>query len=762
MKINKYLQNAIIVGLFLSLFIPFIVSTDFFFPFITGKNFAFRILTEVVFALWIILALRDVKFRPRFSWLGAAFAAFVFLIGISDLMSPNVLKSFWSNFERMEGWMTLIHLFAYFLVASSVLNGEKRWTWFFQTSIGASVIMGGYGFMQMACSDVNNSIGGSYSEGIIKLCKSFVINQGGVRLDGTLGNATYLAAFMLINFFIALFLAIRSRKSISWRFAYGIIMALQLFIIYHTATRGAFVGLIAGLLVLLLIIFLFSHHKVHRSVSAGVLGVVIFVSVLGYSLQNTDFVKNQPPLSRLTSISVSEAGPRFMVWNMAWQGFKERPIFGWGQESFNYVFNKYYDPKMYAQEQWFDRTHNVIFDWLTAGGVLGLLAYLSLFVFALYYIWKQGDHAFSVKSFSSRLFKFWRGHEIPYFLEKSILTGLLAAYFVQNIFVFDNITSYILFFAILAYVHSISGWTVKHIHERVLDGALVNRVLAPLTIVAIGFIIYSCNIIPMRASATLIDALRPQQEGPEKNLEYFKTALGFHTFGNAEIREQLAQGALQVVSAKSASLSLKQGFYDFTRSELQKQVEQTPQDARYYLFQGSFLNRMRNYDEALIALTKASELSPKKQTIMFELGTTYVNKGDYEKALVVMKKALELEPDFKEAHIIYALTAVYAKKFQLASEIMAPLANTPSEYDDRIIQAYRAAGKNDVVVKLFEKRVKADPLDSQARLSLAGAYLNAGMRTKAVETLRTIANDFPSQAEQMDYYIREIQAGRNP
>jgi len=52
---------------------------------------------------------------------------------------------------------------------------------------------------------------------------------------------------------------------------------------------------------------------------------------------------------------------RFIVWNMAWKGFEEHPVLGWGQESFNYVFNKYYNPKLYNQEQWFDRTHDCIF-----------------------------------------------------------------------------------------------------------------------------------------------------------------------------------------------------------------------------------------------------------------------------------------------------------------------------------------------------------------------------------------------------------------
>ena len=72
-----------------------------------------------------------------------------------------------------------------------------------------------------------------------------------------------------------------------------------------------------------------------------------------------------------------------MIWNISWQGVKERPILGWGQDNFSFVFTKYYNPQMYAQEPWFDRSHNVFLDWLVAAGVVGLIAYLYLFLVPL-------------------------------------------------------------------------------------------------------------------------------------------------------------------------------------------------------------------------------------------------------------------------------------------------------------------------------------------------------------------------------------------
>ncbi len=748
MVIDKYLKYFIYAGLFLILLVPIIIWETSFFPFITGKNFIFRILVELVTGAWIILALRNISYRPRFSWLLSAVVAFTALLGISTILSEYSYKSFWSNFERMEGYITTLHLFSYFLVASSVLNTEKLWSRFLHASVGVSIYIGIYGILQLA--------------------GKIAINQGGVRLDGTLGNASYLAAYMLLHFFIVAFLFARCKGPVWLKWLYPLVGILQLVILFYTATRGAILGLIGGVLISSIIILALSEGWARkRKIALGILIAVLAVVGSVSLLKNSDFVKNNPSLTRLTSISLSEAGPRFMDWNMAWQGFKERPVFGWGQESFNYVFNKYYDPAMFSQEQWFDRTHNVALDWLIAGGIFGLAAYLFIFGLALYYVWKQGEENFSLKKCFKRCLVFWKNEKEPTFLvEKSVITGILAAYFFQNLFVFDNITSYIIFFSLLAYIHYMSGRQVSWLSgERFLkDKATVNRIFVPLAVVVTIFVLYTANVNQIRASTTLINALQPQSEGPVKNLEYFKKALAYKSFADPEIREQLTQAALQVIYSQSVDLALRQEFYDFAKSELNKQVERTPNDARYQLFLGSFLNRVRDYDGGINSLEKALSLSPKKQTIMFELGSAYINKGDTGRALEVMKKAFELDENFSEARIVYSVAAIYSGKLDLAEEIMSPLEkeNSTAIYDDRIISAYSGVGAYTEVVRLLEKKVANFPKDPQASFSLAAAYLDANMRTKSLATLDKMLVDFPDSREQVEYYIHEIQAGRKP
>ena len=174
------LRNGVIAGVFALPFLSIIVATAMFFPFITGKAYVFRVIVELIFGLWAILAVRDAAYRPKFSWILAAFGTFIAVLTLADVFGDNFNRSFWSNYERMEGLVTHLHLLAYFVVAISVLNTEKLWDRFFHVSLGVAFFVALYSTIQLA--------------------GEMVINQGGVRADGTLGNATYLAVYMSFTY----------------------------------------------------------------------------------------------------------------------------------------------------------------------------------------------------------------------------------------------------------------------------------------------------------------------------------------------------------------------------------------------------------------------------------------------------------------------------------------------------------------------------------------------------------------------------------
>src|SRR3989344_4352205 len=177
---KQILKTGVIFGLFLIPFIPFLVSSSLFFPFITTKAFTFRIIVEVIFALWLLLSLLDSSYRPKKSLVLYAVFGLLFIIGLADLFGVAPVKSFWSNFERMEGYVALIHLGMFFIVISSMFK-EVDWKRWWGASLIASFLMVLYCLLQLTGLKA--------------------INQGGVRVDGTFGNAIYLAVYMLSSIY---------------------------------------------------------------------------------------------------------------------------------------------------------------------------------------------------------------------------------------------------------------------------------------------------------------------------------------------------------------------------------------------------------------------------------------------------------------------------------------------------------------------------------------------------------------------------------
>lgn len=620
------LRNIIFAGLFLVPFIPFLVSTAFFFPFITVKAFAWRIIVEIVFAAWLLLALLDANYRLKKSAILYTVVSFLGVIALADLLGVLPIKSFWSNFERMEGFITLLHLGMFFLVIASVFK-EIDWKKWWNTSLAASFLMVLYCLLQ-----------------IIGLK---TINQGGVRVDGTFGNAIYLAVYMLFHIFIALLFMWRAWKNVALRWVYGLLIFSQAFVLYYTATRGAILGLLGGLLIIALFNIRNKEDRLIRQTSvATLIGLVILIGSF-IALKDRDFVQNSPVLSRFSSLTTEDIKTqgRYFVWPMALEGVKERPLFGWGQENFNYVFNKNYLPEMYRLEPWFDRAHNIFLDWAIAGGLLGLSSYLALYVVLLFSIWKPARRPDGGSANLSHT-------------EKSILTGLVAAYFFHNFFVFDHLISYVLFFALLAYMHSRSQ-TLLSAHgqasgnSRPIESDFARRFPITIALPAVSILLilslYFANVKPIMANVFLIEALKSLQTPGEITaaVKYFKKAHGASRLGRSEVVEHIAANS-RIILTSDIAMEEKNAFFSFAKEAVLKENGDLDGDARYHLIAGSFFSTVGFFDEALIHLAHAQELMPNKQAIYLERANVLANRGDYDGAVAALFHLAELSPAHQE------------------------------------------------------------------------------------------------------------------
>jgi len=427
---------------------------------------------------------------------------------------------------------------------------------------------------------------------------------------------------------------------------------------------------------------------------------------------------------------------------MALKGIAERPILGWGQENFNFVFNKNYDPQMFGQEEWFDRTHNVVLDWLIAGGILGFASYALIYVALFYYIWRKDS---TLKS-----------------SEKSILTGMLVAYIFHNMFVFDNLISYIMFFTVLALVHHLNKQSVlstNAFYTKTFNPDTTNYISLPIVAILTIALIYFVNVPAISANTTLIKAMTPQESGVAQNIKFFKEVFAYNSFGDSEATEQLVTITSQVSQAQSGvTEDQKQEFYNLAKEKVEEKIVSTPNDARYLVFAGSFFNRFAEYDDAIKYLERALVESPNKQTIKFELGTSYIGKKDYQKTFDLFKSAYESKPSSKESAILYSLAAIYTKNDAVLKELSATIDQDTVVFDNRFLNTYANIGDYGSVINILNVRLQKDPKNSQNRLSLASVYSTLGQKDKAIAVIRAIIADDASFKEQGEYYIKQIQA----
>lgn len=736
-NIFKYI---IYTGLFSLLLTPFITTPSLIFPFVTGKAFFFRIIVEIIFFAWLSLAIIDREYRPKKSWLLYSMFAFLITIFISNYFGVNPELSFWSNFERMEGYITLLHLFALFLVSGSVLN-SANWKMLFNCYVASTFFM------------------------MLSVAQQMRIDGWDTRVDTSLGNSTYLGIYMLIGAFVSLYLlgnkiyyrdefGIREKlKSFSVWF-YFIAFILQSLIVFQTGTRGSMIGWMIGIVFSSLLIILFLKKSV--ATKRVFIGIFIFLVLLMSSIfyfKDSDFVKDIPALKRLTTININEgtAQARILNWQIATEGVKEKPFFGWGQSNYNVVFDKYYLPELHGNEPWFDRTHNIIFDWLIAGGIFGLLAYLSIWFGCLYLLWR-----------SSKI----------NFVEKSILTGLLISYFIHNLFVFDNLISYILFIFILAYVHSENSSDIDLL--QISTSEYFKTALICVFSIAAPLFVYFLNVDSYFAAKELteatkiieildlsdeaFDAGKADPEGKniqqriavlEKSLDLFKKSLSRNTFGNAEIRRRIITDTSRLLKLKNITIgpefdNIKNQFATISIEEMKKQIALTPDNSMYKYMLGVFLINIGQGDEGEKYLLQSIDLSNKKQILRIPLIKMYLQTRQVEKSFNLAKETYELDKSKDDIWIEYLKTAVVYDK-----NIFNLLLN-------EAIEQKHFSKVEEFLIKMIE----LNPKNPQSYISLSAFYYRIGESEKSLEIIDSTVAKLPEYKVQLLQIKNDIVAGK--
>jgi O-antigen ligase len=763
---KKALEVLALGALFIIPFLPLYVEPAFFFPFITGKNFAFRVLVEIAAFSTLLLMMLDKSYRPRFSWTGAILTLLVGWMFIADLFGINPHKAFWSNFERMDGWVTLVHLLLLFVTTSVLFKqaDHKRLTpsviawggavlfWFglfanfaitksYQSMLGkfflidlpvALLIFAGFIIVVRAIARTRSVwqqwwllyIAGSLLTIIFayfQVNRYFTINQGGVRVDATLGNAIYFAVYLLFAFFIALWLS-REYTGVTRKVLYGS-AALSAVFLMMTATRGAFVALIFGAFCALMYYAFTNRTHILKNHRNKVIAVVVAVCVLfGAYLMARDIpaVKNHPILGRLTSITLHDLSTRTTLWGIAVRGAADQPITGWGQDGFNHVFNKYYEPSMYLQEAWFDRVHNTYLDWLVAGGVPALTLFIALLIAACYSV---------VRYTTSRS-------------EKMMLLGALLAYALQAITVFDNLFSYIPFIMIIAMAHSKRQKDILALQKlpEVKGKDLTVALTIVVTIIG-GVTLWVVNGNNALASAKMIAAIRGNLP-PATSLSLFKEVFASKPFAQQEASEHLIMFTVDQTKMQSADEQTRAAFFTEALARIDNELVRAQGDARLQLQKLALYSSKSDLDNALKVIDAAVEKSPRKQQILIEKGNIHWRRNEFDKAREAYRFAYSLDTQFAGIGLFAAVGDILVGQVAEGKALLQSLYGTTAVDSDQLVLAYYQAKSFNDVVEIMKMRAetKTGQAQLQAMVQYALILAEVGRKAEARVVADSMAN----------------------
>ncbi len=592
-EFEQSLLVSIWTGIGLVFLIPLIVSTDplpdTLFPFIVGKALFGRVVIEIIFGLWLVLAFKYPEYRVPRSWLLLVFGVYLGINVLAGMFGVSFQLSLWSTYERMQGTVDLAHWYAFTLVLVSVARSWVNWRTLLTVNLAIGFLVAVLGIAEH-----------------YKLVEEFPIYEGvwiqnirSARLEVTLGNATYVGAYMLVNFLIGLGLLARSLrwpnvevskapdrrrrggrarqtgprwsdltlmpnvltlyiayvpKLLGWhpekqkidselltfRLFWIAVVALDFWVLILSGTRGAFIGLGAGLLAFSGGYVLWGRVRAVKMAAVGLVAVLISLSLVMVVARNSSFVQtiadSNVLVRRMADLNFDDSNVknRFTTLGIGLEAFAARPILGWGPENFLIGWGRYFDEDPETPET-FDQAHNKLVEELTTKGILGFGSYIAIWALmaavVVQRVRTQGER--------EQLFTLFIG-------------AAMAGYFVQNLFLFDTPATVLMFFLLLAFAVNLetektgpatsraaslktSGLAVRAWNalgvRRLGSAGILKSEAAPwialtAVLVLVGLAIWSINYRPYSAAVAYVEAeIAPTWEerfdGFQRSIDYF-------------------------------------------------------------------------------------------------------------------------------------------------------------------------------------------------------------------------------------------------
>lgn len=666
---KRAIETFVKVLIYVSFFVPLIViPSSFIFPFIVPKILLFRSLVTLMLAGYILLLVINwQEYRPRLTILNLVLAAFLASFALSTFIGVDWYHSFWDNHERMLGLFTVSHYIAYYFICSSVFKNWKEWRLALRIFLIAGALMAIVGLFQVISPDL-------------------LLNRGSDRVSSTLGNPIYVGGYGLFLSFVAFLLVIRE-KSNFWRYLEIVLGVMAILAMFFSGTRGAMLGLIAGIGVVLLGYIIVLKQYLKTRLALGVILIVGFISLLTlYNFRQTNFVKNIPAVGRAINTSLTDVkkSARWVAWEISVVSWKARPVFGWGPNNYFYAFNQYYNPKSLEfgyGETWFDNAHNIIMNTLTVQGLIGLIVYLSIFVFGVISVWKS-----------------YRFDQLN--MQVTVVGGaFLVAHLVQNVTVFENPTSYLYFMVWLALLNRLANSKVilpkSETEAKIKSTAKPDRQIgygSLITATALALLfVFIFNIQPARANIKTLNSLKVLSGNPMLAFSEMKDALAFSSPHIDDIRADIGRTVLQVLPGVSKTLGQQRSeeILDIAYQALEENLTLHPLDIRNQMtlsqlaqMKGMLSNKAEYFVASERYLEDALAKSPKRQQVIYALAYVKVQLGKFDETVKLYTQAINDNPKIGESYWRLAYTYKMFGKMAEANKVLGLAAKNKVEFTE--------------------------------------------------------------------------------
>ena len=661
------------------------------FPFVVAKSVYAHTLIEIAFGLAVIVAIRLPAYAAYRSWLLALLFVYLLINLVAAFLGVAPQRSLWSTYERMQGTIDLIHWATFAAVLTLVFRSESSWTRLlnFNLAVSGAVAL-------LAVAQVMD-------------IRVWGFEPGPGRATSTLGNATYLGAYMSVNTLLALGFLARSifpliqgraaraggegdhggsplravqgsaehgsgrlgRRSRGqtrvptetlWRFFWVVVAALDFVALNLSGSRGALAGFLAGLLAVALGYLIWGRVprlRLASIVSLGAaLGLVLAVIAFRETGPYRSIASVSPAMARIAK-GVDES--RVSMWGTGLRAFAARPVLGWGPETFSIAHAAHVTPgdkRITLQES--DQAHNKLVEELTTKGVLGLAAYLALWAYLVFVVARR------VRSSDGGV---------------QVLTlfvgAALAAYFVQNLFLFDTpgtASQLFLLIGFVAYLDTTLGReAISGSHEG--DTVRLASVAAKLVrtpwvfaaantvvIALVGLTAYYVNFGRYYAANKVVafyDSESPwveRLEAFERSVEAFPPMANdarvhmFHLLSEnwPSLTPEEAQAAVDV-ALREGTNALSSGSKEWRVYNALARLDQT---LAVYFDQDAPLRALFT-DRARTLVQEADRLAPEEVRVVQILVQQHIIEGEYDQALRVIDNFVANVPEAESQLSLY-------------------------------------------------------------------------------------------------------------